>query len=109
MSLYVGVIRNEDGLRKAAGVFDKIKENKISNLCLEDERSIRRVAGILEVGNLLIIGQLVTLAATLRRETRGEHNREDYPELDERWSKNIVLQLEGKQTTVKMNPVVQAE
>jgi len=96
MSRYVGVIRNEDGLRKATQMLDKIKENKIGNLCLVGERSFKMLAKLLEVENLLIIGRLITLAGMLRTETRGAHHREDYPELDESWSKKIVLQLENE-------------
>jgi len=87
-------------------MLDKIKENRIDNLCLVGERLFKTLAKLLEVENLLIIGRLVTLAAMLRTETRGAHNREDYPELDESWSKNIVLQLENEQTTVKTKPIV---
>jgi fumarate reductase (CoM/CoB) subunit A len=105
MSRYVGVLRNEDGLRRARQVLDEIKEKKIGNLCLTGERSFRELAGLLEVENLLTVGHLVTLAATLRRETRGAHNREDYPESDESWAKNILLQLENEQITVTMRPI----
>jgi len=106
---YVGVIRNEDGLRKAIQTFDKTKENKIGNLCLVGERSFKTLAKLLEVVNLLMIGRFVTLAARMRTETRGAHRREDYPELDEGWSKNIVFQLENKQITVKTKPVMQTK
>lgn len=106
---YVGVIRNEDGLRKAIQTFDKTKENKIGNLCLVGERSFKTLAKLLEVVNLLMIGRLVTLAARMRTETRGAHRREDYPALDEGWSKNIVFQLENKQITVKTKPVMQTK
>jgi len=105
MSKYVGVVRNKDGLQKATQMLDKIKENKITKLCLVSKRSFRALAELLEVENLLVIGRLVTLAALLRTETRGAHNREDYPELDENWSKNIVLQLENKQMTVKVKAI----
>jgi fumarate reductase (CoM/CoB) subunit A len=106
MSRYVGVIRDEGGLRKATQMLDKINQEKIGNLCLIGQRSCKMLAELLEVENLLMVGRLVALAALLRRETRGAHNREDYPELDESWSKNIVLRLEKEQMTVKMKPIV---
>ena len=81
MSRYVGVIRNEDGLRKAIQMLDEIKENKIGNLCLAGKRSFKKLAKLLEVENLVITGKLVTLGAMRRKETRGAHYREDYPSM----------------------------
>lgn len=109
MSRCVGVIRNEEGLRKATQVVEEIKKNKIDEMCLIGDRSFKTLADLLEVENLMIIGQLVTLAAMLRKETRGAHNREDWPEMDESWSQNIFLQLENNQTTVKIQPILQTE
>ncbi|MBU2027033.1 MAG: hypothetical protein KJ814_05360, partial [Proteobacteria bacterium] len=69
------------------------------------ERSFQLLSRLLEVENTLLIGELVTLAATMRKETRGAHNREDYPQTDEEWSKNIVFQLRDGKTIVKTKPV----
>lgn len=44
MSGYVRVIRHEDGLRKAAQVLERIKQDKIGNLCLTGERSFKELA-----------------------------------------------------------------
>jgi len=90
-------------------VVEEIKKNKIDEMCLIGDRSFKTLADLLEVENLMIIGQLVTLAAMLRKETRGAHNREDWPEMDESWSQNIFLQLENNQTTVKIQPILQTE
>jgi fumarate reductase (CoM/CoB) subunit A len=106
MSRYLGVIRDEYGLRKAAEMLEGIKEGKIGNLCIGGERSFKALAELLEVENLLVVGCLVTKAAMLRKETRGAHNREDYPELDEAWARNIVLQWDKGRTRVKMKPIV---
>lgn len=101
MSKYVGVVRNEEGLRKAIQLLDNIKEHKIKKLCLFEDRSLKRVGKILEVENSLLVGHLITSAAIMRTETRGAHYREDYPELNKSWSKNIIFQFEKGQTTVK--------
>jgi succinate dehydrogenase/fumarate reductase flavoprotein subunit len=102
-------MRDEDGLRRAHQVLGKIEKEKIGRLCLGGKRSCKPLAALVEVENLLMVGRLIVLAAMERRETRGAHYREDYPELDESWSKNIVLQLERGKTRVKMKPVVQSE
>ncbi|MBU1150456.1 MAG: FAD-dependent oxidoreductase [Proteobacteria bacterium] len=105
MRLYVGVLRNEDGLQKAARLFSAVRSMKIDHLSVGKERSFQLLSRLLEVENTLLIGELVTLAATMRKETRGAHNREDYPQTDEEWSKNIVFQLRDGKTIVKTKPV----
>lgn len=105
MSLYVGVLRHEDGLQKAARSLSDIRESKINHLSLGGEPSFRMLSKVLEVENILLIGELVTLAATMRKETRGAHNREDYPRMDEEWSKNIVFQKKSGKMIVSTKPV----
>jgi succinate dehydrogenase/fumarate reductase flavoprotein subunit len=56
MSLNVGVIRNEDGLRKAAEGIENIKKDKLDRLCVVDERSFKALARLFEVENLVMIG-----------------------------------------------------
>ena len=105
MSVHVGVIRNEDGLRKAEEGIEKIKKDKLDKLCLVGERSLNTLSALLEVENLVMIGELVAAAARLRKETRGAHNREDYPELAQDGLQNIVFQLQHGKTSVRMTPV----
>ena len=45
----------------------------------------------LEIENMITVASLVTQSALIRRESRGSHYREDYPEKDERWNRSIVL------------------
>ncbi|MBU2026002.1 MAG: FAD-dependent oxidoreductase [Proteobacteria bacterium] len=105
MRLYVGVLRNEDGLQKAARLFSAVRSMKIDHLSVGKERSFQLLSRLLEVENTLLIGELVTLAATMRKETRGAHNREDYSQTDKEWSKNIVFQLRDGKLIVKTKPV----
>ena len=109
MSTYVGVIRDEEGLQKAAGILENVRENKIDRLKLSGDRSFEALSGLLETENLLLVGSLVVKAATLRTETRGAHNRDDFPETDDKWEKNIVLQLENRQTAATITPIVKEE
>jgi succinate dehydrogenase/fumarate reductase flavoprotein subunit len=77
------------------------------NLCIVGDRSYKTLARLLEVENFITIGQIVAAAAMMRTETRGAHNREDYPELDETWTKNIIIQLKNNQMTMDTKPTEQ--
>jgi fumarate reductase (CoM/CoB) subunit A len=105
MSMHVGVLRSEEGLQKAARSFMDIRSTKIDHLSLGKDRSFRALSKLLEAENTLLIAELATAAATMRRETRGAHNREDYPQTVEDWSKNIVFQHSDGKTIVKTKPV----
>jgi fumarate reductase (CoM/CoB) subunit A len=105
MSLHVGVLRHEEGLQKAARSFSDIRSTKIDRLSVGKERSFRMLSKLLETENTLLIAELVTLAATMRRESRGAHNREDYPQPNEGWLKNIVFQRINGKRVVKTKPV----
>jgi len=104
MSLYVGVLRREEGLQKAARSFSSIRSMKIDHLTVGKERSFRMLSKVLEAENTLLIAELATLAATMRKESRGAHNREDYPRTDEEWSKNILFQLRDGKMIVETKP-----
>jgi len=105
MSMYVGVLRNEEGLHKAAKSFLAIRSIKIDQVSVGKYRSFRMLSKLLEAENTLLIAELATLAATMRKETRGAHNREDYPQTVEEWSKNIVFQRIDGKMIIKTNPV----
>jgi succinate dehydrogenase/fumarate reductase flavoprotein subunit len=51
----------------------------------------------LDLRNMLLVAQCVVLAALERKESRGAHQREDYPGLLPEWELNQVLSCrEGK-------------
>jgi L-aspartate oxidase len=77
----VGIIRNEEGLKKANREIEKI----YNNLTPGDD-----IVAYYEVINMLTVAHLIIQAALWRKESRGGHYRSDYPYRDDiRWAKHM--------------------
>jgi succinate dehydrogenase / fumarate reductase, flavoprotein subunit len=102
MSECAGVVRSEDGLREG---LDRIAEVRTRT----DEIEVRPdIAGYADLAHAFDLrGSLLAARATLesaleRRETRGAHNRVDFPDRDPGLQVNLVWALDG---TVTRQPV----
>ena len=88
---YVSIIRNEKGLKIALDKINEI-ENKTNNLNISNKKEYNeKLINGLELINMIEISKLIIKSAILRKESRGAHYREDYPEKDENWERSIVL------------------
>lgn len=87
----VAIIRNEEDLNNALkellSLEEKIKDMDISN----ETHFNKSLQEGLEAINMVQIAILVVKSAILRRESRGAHFREDYPEIKEEWKKSIII------------------
>ncbi|MEX2307416.1 MAG: fumarate reductase/succinate dehydrogenase flavoprotein subunit [Pirellulales bacterium] len=92
MQNLVGIVRTEEDLKTA---IDKIQG-------LRQRAANARVGGniqfnpgwhlALDLKNMLDISEAVSRAALERKESRGAHTREDYPETDPQWGKvNVIV------------------
>ncbi|HLY29204.1 MAG TPA: FAD-binding protein, partial [Aggregatilineales bacterium] len=81
----VGVFRNETDLKKAVDKIRELKETFNKDLCLQD-RGMRFNTDLLEAWELgcqLDIAEVTANAAMDRKESRGGHAREDFPNRDD--------------------------
>lgn len=87
----VAIIRNEEQLRDALKQLLKMKNN-LTNMDIDNRTQYNQslLTG-LEVINMIEVCILIVKSAILRRESRGAHYREDFPETKEEWKKSIVM------------------
>lgn len=105
MSRYAGVLRNESGLRTALEAMEDIRRDKIDRICLSGAVTPQDLAGIFETENILTIGRIILKAALMRTESRGAHNREEYPQMDDNWLKNIIFEKRDGEAVASIMPI----
>jgi len=98
MTEHCGVVRTEAGLRDGLAMLDELEKRA-------DRIEVRPdLAGFADLGHALDLrGSLLAARATLacaleRRETRGAHNRADFPHLDPELRVNLVWAADGDVT-----------
>ena len=86
-----GIVRNHDGLSSALAELTALAERA------ESARidSLPAWNAALDLSNLIEVGQMLARCALLRTESRGAHFREDFPQSDPAWLKNIVVKRDG--------------
>ena len=87
----VSIIRNEKGLNKALkNILNLEKKTKDMNIPDLKQYNKSLIDG-LELINMIDVAKLVVKSAIIRRESRGAHFREDFPETKDEWKKSIVM------------------
>lgn len=98
-----GVVRNEKGLASGLQCFQEIRNEKVPRLRAQD---LRTLICSLECSNLSWVGEMVARCALERKESRGQHSREEYPNRDdENWLRWIVLSKDGERVRHTIEPI----
>jgi fumarate reductase flavoprotein subunit len=108
MEAGAGIYRDEAGLRAAATTIAAIQE-RAPRLALEDSSrtfNTERIAA-LELQNLLDIAEAMIHSALARRESRGAHQRTDYPARDDGTylAHSLAYRREGAAPEIRYQPV----
>ena len=106
---YASLFRNQQGLEKCLEIVKDLKE-KFKDINIGDSSKIFNTALIyaLELENLLDLSESIVLGALNRKEHRGAHFREDFPERDdENWLKHSLFTYNnGKTPILSYEPVI---
>ena len=104
----VGIYRNEKDMQSA---LDKVRELKerFKDVGVTDTGKIfnTELLNAWELGNLLEIAEVVAMSALNRKESRGGHSREDYPDRDDKnWLKHTLIAKKNGKLEINYKPVV---
>jgi succinate dehydrogenase / fumarate reductase flavoprotein subunit len=107
MQTYVGIVRSEADLKLALAELAKLKERAAT---VKITGNIQYNPGwhlALDLANMLDVSEAVTRAALERKESRGAHTREDYPDTDDKhWGKvNLVVRQRDGELKVIEEPL----
>jgi len=104
----VGVFRTEEGMATALKKVNELQE-RFKQVKVQDTGKIfnTELLNAWEMGNLLDIAEVITASALNRKESRGGHARDDYPERDdENWLKHTLVWKKDGKLTIGYKPVV---
>ncbi|MEM7334378.1 MAG: FAD-binding protein, partial [Chloroflexota bacterium] len=98
---YGGVIRSEDGLLKGLEELKQISEASKYVDVRPSSEGYHDLALALDLRSSLISAEATLRSAVERRESRGAHQRSDYPDIDDSLKKNFINYLEDGELKVK--------
>jgi succinate dehydrogenase / fumarate reductase flavoprotein subunit len=106
MQNLVGIIRVESELKQALNTIQQLKQ-RTQNVRVEGNRHFNTGWHLaLDLHSLLTFAEAATLAAIERKESRGGHTREDYPNTDPKFAKvNIVMRKSAGGMTLSQEPL----
>ncbi|MFL1376209.1 MULTISPECIES: L-aspartate oxidase [unclassified Nocardiopsis] len=108
MTEHAGVVRDEAGLRAGLTALDAVEE-RIGGLGVHpDLAGFQDLAHAFDLRSMALSGRATLEAALERRETRGCHNRSDFPDTDPSLRVNLVWSGPGKLEREEI-PAVPAE
>jgi succinate dehydrogenase / fumarate reductase flavoprotein subunit len=92
MQELVGIVRQEDEMRRALEGIRALRERASRVVVYGNREYNPGWHTALDLNNLLTVSEQIARAGIERKESRGAHFREDYPQKDAEWGKfNIVI------------------
>ncbi len=101
----VGIVRQEGEMKEALAGIAKLKERARTVGVYGNREYNGGWHTALDLTNLLTVADIVTRAAIDRRESRGAHFRDDFPDKDPTWgAQNILIRKNGEEPELIHQP-----
>ena len=107
MQELVGIVRGEEEMRRALDALRTLKERAAKVSVTGNREYNPGWHTALDVQNLLTVSEIIARSALERKESRGGHFRDDFPEKDPNYGKfNIVIKRgSGGEMQVTREPI----
>jgi succinate dehydrogenase/fumarate reductase flavoprotein subunit len=105
MPRYMGVARTQDGMKRALSEIESLKAEAPRVRAPETRHFNLGWVEAIEVPYMLDVAEMMAMSALFRRESRGGHFREDFPETDLKWLKHTRVKKTGIVMEVDTVPV----
>ncbi|MCB7136823.1 L-aspartate oxidase [Cellulosimicrobium marinum] len=105
MTAHAGVVRSEAGLTEGLARLDEVGERAAAVVAHPDIAGYDDLAHAFDLQGSLLAARATLDSALARRETRGCHNRSDFPETDPALRVNLVWSPDGGVETEAIPPV----
>jgi succinate dehydrogenase / fumarate reductase flavoprotein subunit len=104
----VGIVRNSDDLERALERIGALRARARAVVAPGNREYNPGWHTALDLHNLLAVSEAVTLAAQIRKESRGAHTRTDYPEKDAAFGKvnSVIRRADDGSLQVRHEPLV---
>jgi succinate dehydrogenase/fumarate reductase flavoprotein subunit len=103
MWTYAGPLRVEEELKTGLGELDRIERERLPKLFAGEMRGLREAY---EVTNMISVSKMIAESARFRTESRGLHQRLDYPKEDNaNWLKNVMIHTSKSGMQLFVRPV----
>jgi succinate dehydrogenase/fumarate reductase flavoprotein subunit len=90
---------NERSLTQALAGIREIHEKRCDRMSIQNPEDL---VDALELKNLLLVAEILGRTTQMRKESRGDLYREDYPHRDDRnWNKVIMVRKRGEEMELK--------
>src|SRR4029077_800766 len=105
MQKLVGIVRNEPEMREALNKIQDLKQ-RAARLGAEGHREYHSGWHTsIDVGNLLAVSEAITRSALTRKESRGGHFREDYPDKAPDFGPFNIVVKQGRDGSMQVSSV----
>jgi succinate dehydrogenase / fumarate reductase flavoprotein subunit len=108
MQYLVGIIRTESELVEAREQIAQLRE-RLQHVSVVGNRQYNPAWHLaLDLVSMLTVSEAITLAALERKESRGGHTRDDYPNTDAALGRvNVVTRRKGEALTAELEPLAE--